>query len=222
MIILWVILFILIVAISFVLAIRSMKDFAQTPQSNDDYSLFLIRNVSGLNGQLLNSIRANVKSALNISFERLFKGKKSALVVFGPRKPLLNYKDSLDLLELEDYTNVNAEHISCWEVAIKNNAPSGEKLFINLPEFSDTEQFFWQVIFSNLLQPQIRAVVVSDDNGSRDNLTQALQNISPKMLTRLPKAFSNAQLLDFYQKRSFVKSNKNRTLSPEQILQLLF
>lgn len=228
--ILWFVLFILVVAVSFVLAAKSMRDFTEISTSNEEYSLFLIRKAERLNVELLNSIHNSLlRTNSIISFEKLFKGKNSAMVVFGPGKLLMAYKDLLDLLELEDYTNVNVEEIFTWEVGIKNNgqrAPEGEvdngqKMFGNLPQLLETEQFWWQVIFSGDQKAQITAVVISTDAKNRNSLTNNLQLLAPERLIKLPKAFSNAQLLDFYQKRSLRKDNKNPNLSFEQILQLL-
>src|SRR3989338_11196841 len=99
--ILWVVLFVLVVTISFVLAAKSMRDFTEVAHKGEEYSLFLIRQNTGLNVQLLNSIHDNLLSSGSIiSFERLVKGQKSALAVFGPKKLLMSYKDFLNLLEL--------------------------------------------------------------------------------------------------------------------------
>src|SRR5688572_3161726 len=122
--ILWVVLFVLVVAISFVLAAQSMRDFSEVPAKEAEYGLFLIRNTVALTPAVLDSIKNELlESKTIISFERLFKGGKSALVAFGPRELLLNHQSALDLLELEDYTqNVEVEHISAWEVVVKKDA----------------------------------------------------------------------------------------------------
>ena len=119
--ILWVILFLLVVAISFVLAVKSMKDFIDIPSnSSAEYSLFLIRKIQIVNADFLSHLNERlVESSSILAIERLFKGKKSALVVYGPRKLLLSLNHVLDLLELEDYTDVNVEQVSAWEIGIK-------------------------------------------------------------------------------------------------------
>lgn len=213
--ILWIVLFVLVVAISFVLALASMRDFIEAPQKEKEYSVFLIRKIGGLNVEFLNSISRDLsKSGLMISLERLFKGKKSALVIFGPRQYLLSYQHSLNLLELEDYTNVSVQNVAAWEIGIKKNGQwtmDDGQLFSNLPVLLESEQFWWQIILSvsksKSFQGNLRAVLVSADQSRRRDLQHALQNLSPG-LVKLPKAFSNTQLLDFYQKRSFSKSQK--------------
>ena len=55
---LWIILFLLSVGISFVLALRSMRDYQEIPQKSDlDYGLFLIRRLDNFDAKLLDSMR---------------------------------------------------------------------------------------------------------------------------------------------------------------------
>ncbi len=224
--ILWIVLFVLVLAISFVLAAKSMRDFTEIPTKDEEYSLFLIRKTDNLNVQLLNSIHEELKkSGLIISFERLFKGKKAALVVFGPKRLLTKYTDLLDLLELEDYTNVDVDIISAWEAGIKNSSKTDQtnkpKIFDNLPQLSEADEFWWQLTLSNAFQVQITAVVVSTDQSRRNSLTKTLQTLAPERIIKLPKAFSSAQILDFYKSRSLRKDTQNPILSSEDILQLV-
>lgn len=224
--ILWIVLFILVLAISFILALKSMKDFQEIPsQSGQNYSLFLIRNNEGVNQQFFNLLYADLlESNSSVSFERLFKGKKSALVVYGPSNLLNKYKQTLNLLELEDYTNVNIDKTSAWEMGIKKIEA---RILQNLPELSETDQFWWQVVTwikkdkADSFQTQIRAVVYTNDQARNKDLTQTLQNLSIDQLVKTPKAFSNPQLMDFYKKRSFSKLGKNPVLKWEQIHQLI-
>ncbi len=228
--ILWIVLFILIIAISFVLAIRSMRDFQEIPSKDQDYGLFLIRKTFALEKNLLDSIHDDLGSSKQfLSFERLIKGDKSALCVYGPKNILLKYKIELDLLELLDYTNVDLEYFSAWEEGPKNpkqlTSEEIRNYFKKFPPLSSDEQFWWQLILfpkkDGHFQTQIRAVVISADASKRESLTFTLQNLEPNLLIKLPKAFSNAQLLDFYQKRSFNKSSNNPQLSSREALALL-
>lgn len=190
--ILWIVLFILIVPLSYALALKSMKEFVQTPEV--DTSLYLIRNKHKFSEALRLILHELQSSNLSIAFERLFKGKRSALVVFGPKKLLEKSVPILDLLELEDYTNVDVNSISAWE--------TGEKPK-KLPELKDDEQMWWQLILWGNLYAQIRCILVS----------QALPG--------LPKASSNGQLLDSYKKRSFKKEESQKSLNPEEIKEIL-
>lgn len=229
--ILWIVLFILVLAISFVLALKSMRDYQEIPtQSRGDFSLFLVRNSQALNEKFFNSLHSDLlRSGSNISIERLFRGKESAVVLFGPNNLLIKYKESLNLLELEDYTNYELNKITAWEVGFKQKQQSEnttEPVFKNLPELSDAEQFWWQIVIwvkkgdADSFQIQIRAVVYADQLRKKD-LTQKLQNISTNKFLKLPKAYSDAQIIDFYKSRSFPKMGKKQKINGREIMQLI-
>lgn len=210
--ILWVALFVLVLAISFILALLSMRDYQHVIEG--DNSLFLIRNPQQLKELLT--------SSTNVVLERLFRGKETALVVFGPRETLAKYRLQLDLVELEDYTNCDKDQVVSWEVGVKEVSGG---IFKDLPVLKDTEQFWWQLlIYQNpknkgLFQTQIRAVFISEDSQRRKEISQKLQNISPNLF-KIPKAFSNEQLLNSYKTRAFLqRSNNNLDLA--SILKLI-
>lgn len=219
--ILWVLLFILVVAISFVLALKSMADFQEIPEyAGQEYGLFLIRQPQTLSSHLLSAIHENLlNSGLIISFERLIKGVKAALVVYGPKKLLSVYQETLGLLELEDYANINPEKFTAWEVGVRHpGAPS-------FPPLHENDQVWWQLILSakknHFFHPHIRMAVVSDDSERRENLKESLSGLAPDKFIKLPKDFSDIQLLEFYKRRGFRKDTKNRNLNPGEVLNLL-
>ncbi len=206
--ILWIVLFGLVVVASFLLALQSMRDYQEIPKK-DEYSLFLIRNSAALTSGFLDSFQKTLNGQV-LSFERLIKGGQSALVVYGPRNLLLSQRQMLDLLELEDYVRVNNKQISSWEVV------DHKKIFQSLPALSTTEQFWWQLLLSpknNKYLGQIRVMVVSKDAERR--------RLVSERLNRLPKAFSNAQLLDFYSKRILRNDPNNLSLSSEEVVDLI-
>lgn len=234
--ILWIILSILVIAISFVLALQSMKDYQEiSSQTGEEYGVFLIRKPYQFGPDVLASLHKDcLASGLVISFERLVKGSKAALVVYGSKKLLNSHANTLDLVELEDYVINTPENISAWEVGTKNNSKLGiesvKNYFQKFPLLSEEEQFWWQLVLvanKDLLNPkksfqaQIRAVLHSPDQTKRVNLAKTLQNLAPDKLTKLPKAFSDAQLIDFYQKRSLRRDDKNPLLLSEEVVQLL-
>lgn len=146
---LWLALFLIIIAISFLLAYQSMRDFAEKPSAlGKDYSLFLVRNPQNLSTKLLEELHAaTLKTGHIITLERLFKGTKSAVVIFGPKSILDNYPD-LNLLELEDYTNVSEYEVIAWEVGTKDAAMfhfDRIAVFNQIPKLEETEQFWWQL-----------------------------------------------------------------------------
>lgn len=224
--ILWIVLFLLIIGISFLLAFSSMRDYqeiTQTPKM--DYGLFLIRKLENFDESILNAIRDLTHSEkLTISIERLVKGKKSALTIFGPKKILSSFTGKLNLLELEDYAaGWNSKEVFTWEVGMKDskNLSLGDfnNILRNLPEFADEDQFFWQVILSpkgqqkknNFFQTQIRAAFFSKDPRRKKIFAPLLQNLNTGGLTKISKPFSMEQTMDFYRLRSF---NKDSTGGP--------
>lgn len=216
--ILWIVLFCLVLALSFVLAARSMRDFQEFPVLGD-YSLFLIKNPKNLTTQVLSSITNLLKSGQILSFERLFKGGRGALVVLGPKELISRY-NTLDLLELEDYTKANMQPFSICQVGI-NNSENQEKIPVKLPLLESNEQFWWQLILASHFKVQIKAVLSSLDEVKRASLADVLQNLAPGRLFMLPKVLSDSQILKAYQKRIFL-GDKKLSLNAEKVLQLLF
>ncbi len=193
-----------------------MKDFLEIPSLSIN-SLFLIRNPNSLDLRLLEIIKNKFNRGQIISFERLFKGNQSALVVFGP-KELVSLTD-LDLLELEDFTNVNPEKTTAWEVTYKGEIPAN--IFADLPPLKSTEQFWWQIslqIKKDQFRSQIRAVLVSE----RSELVKPLQNLSNGKLIKKPRPLTSAQILDNFKKRTILPLGENLVgLDTTQILKLI-
>lgn len=224
--ILWLLLFLLIIGISFILAFRSMKDYQEIPQkTNVDYGLFLVRQIKNFDAKLLDSIRQEVLAQEAIvSFERLFKGRQTALTIFGPKNILAQFQSELGILELEDYTmEFTDSTVSVWEVGVKETARLNpdhfNKIFSNLPQLEAEEQFFWQVIL-NKGPVQIRAAVSSKDPIRKKILVSA-QNLNAGGLVKIPKPFSNEQMIEFYSARSLSKETAGPILDSEGIVCLL-
>lgn len=226
--ILWVALFLLVVAISFVLAFQSMRDYSEIPGSSAvEYGLFLIRSKDNFTSSLLDSLHQEIsKQGLIISIERLFKGVQSVLVVFGPKSICQDYAVVLNLLELEDYTAVDAGSVSLWEMALKNSTAS---FFKNLSLLSKDEQFWWQLILlptkaqkgrAKYFQSQIRAAVFCVDKSKRESLVDSIQSLAPEQFIKKPVPFSNDQILEFYRQRSLIKNPSNQSLASAEVLQL--
>lgn len=233
--VLWLALFVLVIAISFVLALQSMRDYQDSPKySKVEYGLFLIRNSVGLTVYNLDLIHElTFKKGFLFSLERLFKGNKSALVIYAPKNVLAGLSEKLSLLELEDYTQVDSSNIAAWEVGIRKPVLAQEEIsgidnfFKNLPHLNETEQFFWQLILQanpkkgkNLFTGQIRAVLCCADEARRKKLVEDLHNLPPKHLAKVPKPFTSEQILEFYKMRALSKSETNPTLTSEEVLKL--
>lgn len=230
--ILWVILFFIVVAISFVLAFQSMKDYHKFPQQSQvDYGLFLIRQLLGFDKDLLDSLqKLALKKGLIISFERLFKGKQAALTVFGPKKILDQFSDKLNLLELEDYSlDLNSKDVLAWEMGVKNNGKvdpqSIDSLFNGLPELTAHDQFFWQVVLNGgkdgYFQTQIRAVAYCQDPIRQKQLTGIFHNFKIDGLVKVPRPYTSAQIMDFYRQRSLSQDTKGPLVNAQGVINLL-
>lgn len=232
--ILWFILFLLIVGISFILAFRSMGDYQEIPKASKvEYGLFLIRQTDSFNVSILDSIGKFMHDGgLIVSLERLFKGHQAALTIFGPKKILDKFREGLNLLELEDYTDVlENKDVSIWEVAIKSTSSgldNPNNIFSNLPELGEEDQFFWQVVLGARkeneglsFQTQIRAVIYSKDPVRKKKLASLFQNLKFGELAKIPKPFSTEQMMDFFKLRSLSKDSNGPILDSEGIMHLL-
>lgn len=218
--ILWLVLFLLIIAASFILALQSMRDYQEIPQkSQEEYSLYLVRQTKGLNENVLDLICENLgNKGLIFSVERLVKGGKSALVLFGPKRILDNFIRDLDLLELEDYSqDLDQTNILAWEVNVK--AP----VKISWPKLDHHEQFWFQVVIGENFRTQIRAAIYSQDAEKRKTFPDHLQKLSASHLMKMPVPFSSDQILEFYRLRTLTKSSKAKTavMNSKGILQLI-
>lgn len=216
----WIILFVIVVFISFVLAFRSMVDYQEKPFNLAiQYSVYLIKNQYGLTEDVLKNLhRDTVKDNFILSFERLLKGDKSALVVFGPKTVLKSFVDILGLVELEEYSKKQPAAFGAWEIGSKStNLVLENNLKIILPDLKNSEELWWQVV----IQPQkdkkadfkatIRSVLLAEDQKRVQELQSAISKFDPSTnLVTLPQLYSSAQVLQFYQDRSLPVGGSDR------------
>ncbi len=243
--VIWVALVLIIIIASFILALRSMRDYHELPlHSHTEYSLFLVKNEAGLTGDLLGWINELVgRKKLVISFERLFRGSKKALVVYGPVTVLEQLSKELDLIELEDYslrsTRVFQHNILSWEVSSKHfQKNSGTPLRVAevTKNLSDNEELWWQLALQprfdkNEVQPMfkaiIRVVVISANKQKSQDIKLNLdKQIKESGLLALPQAYSSTQIFEFYQQRSlpqklFTKEDGYFMISSSEVNYLL-
>lgn len=163
--VIWLILFFIVLFVSFFLAYRSIKDFQILPPYSINTGLFLIKNTKGLTEEVLKGLFAGmVREDSTISIERVFKGSESALLVFGRKSILMSYFSILDLLELEDYINIKGKTVFFEET---------------MPPLTLNEQFWWQMILlpqesENKFKVQIRtAILAQSDHRGRELATEA-------------------------------------------------
>jgi len=212
-----------------------MKDYQEIPKASKvEYGLFLIRRTDSFDAGVLGSIgKFMLDNSLIISLERLFKGNKAALTIFGPKEILNRFSASLSLLELEDYIlDCQTEDLSIWEVGVKENTGPNlddqNNIFANLSQMGDEDQFFWQVILGSRkekdnisFQTQIRAVVYSKDPSRKKILTSLLQGLKLGKLAKIPKPFSTEQMMDFFRSRSLSKDSNGPILDSVGVMRLL-
>ncbi len=223
MILFWL-LFIIIILISVILAYLSMRDFQTSPEDfGGQNSLFLIRKPQGLTSQIISTIHeATQKMGLIVTLERLFKGRESALVIYGPKKILEAFNSALDMIELEDYLDGEIK-ASAWEIGIKKPKASWISLFLNFPSLEVGEQIWYQLVLqarrgiNKQFSSQVRVVVVSPEAQRREKLLNDLMDKSS--LVKIPKPYSSVQMLDFYKKRSML-GNTYFKLTGEEIVKL--
>lgn len=222
---LWILFFLIIAGIAFLLAYSSMSDF-RIFASGKKYSLFLVRNIGMFDEELLNKLHTAVyRKKLLLSLERLFKGDKSALAIFGPRDILMSFKDDLSLVELEDYTERPPENFTAWEMGIKSEGVKPDAKFLReVSALLPSEQFWWQVVLVPIMEKneeifttQVRAVFVYENEERRKELTPKLQRLSDGFLVKVPKPYAKEQILQFYKKRSLEKGEFNPYLGMKDL-----
>lgn len=210
---LWIVLFLIIVGISFVLALQSMRDYQEFPASTDlKYSLFLIRDPKALNEQVLESF-CKLLSGQNllISLEKLSKGNLQALIIYGPQKILNSLKETLNLLELEEYSEkIKVDKSLAWEIGVKEGIDDLTQQKLMLPELHPNEEYWWQMVLQpteDSFQVATRAVLTGGNmervKDLKEQITKLLENFN---LIMLPQAYSTAQIITFYQQRVLAKS----------------
>ncbi|MEK7617383.1 MAG: hypothetical protein AAB414_05010 [Patescibacteria group bacterium] len=224
MIFFWV-LFLIVILISLILAFMSMKDFRQNPKDfNLDYGLFLVRRPSSLTPQVFDYLHQEFeKTGLIISIERLFKGRESAIVLYGPRKILINFT-TLDLLELEDYTN-KLTGASIWQMSARKKNGIRGSLFLDIPKLFKEEEILWQIILqaqkggSRQFRAQILVAVLISDENRKKEISMFLQAQKGDLI-KVPQNLSSIQMMNFYQKRTILGRSK-LTLTGGEIAKLL-
>ena len=168
-----------------------MKDFREKPSTKIEYSLFLIKKPHNLNKQILQAIFEDLsKLKALISFEKLFKGRAGAQVIYGPKIILTKFAGDLNLLELEDYTNsLDLSKALIWETGINQLED-----FKQILELEENEKLWFQMILrlkkgQDTLNAQARVVAFVEGSDRLKVLKEALPKI--------PKPFSMKQLTSF-------------------------
>ncbi len=213
----------IIISISFILALRSMKDFQDEPVAQLDYRLFLIRNLAAINLDFLKKMSAfALKNKAIFALERLFKGSENVLVVFAPANFAEEFS-SLEPLELEDY--LKSPRLLTVDQALTFEMEPNHKLDLNFMKnlkLESHQQFFWQMVCSpdkssqGKFQLTIRAVVIDQTSQKRVELAKKLG------LGKKSRKKSNKAIFEQFNKRALVpKEVTNFMVNDTQLLTFL-
>lgn len=242
----WIILFIVVVVISFILAYRSMKDFKEIPITPAlEYGLFLIKNPAILSKEYLEKIhKFSLENKAIISFERLIKGEESVLVIMGP-KNIATVFGELGLVELEDYllpisqaqnfddpNKVSVNQSLGFVVSAKEDLKQHLTVspnFLKDLTLEPHQKFFFQIVLSALkdlgnFQVTIRSLVNDADASKRAELAKKLQNHLTEStgLKIQEREETTSKIFTDYQKRALIPIEISKfTLIADEVLGLL-
>lgn len=220
--------FILVILASFILALLSMRNFQENPKLSKNYTLYLIRKTANIEKNILDHLHSPMlNGGIIISFERLFKGSESTLVIFTPKELIQDYIPSLDLLELEDYADLEEGSFTGFEMGVKGDPTktkwSLDKFFTSFPKLWPNETVWWQLVLKarkdSTFETLPRMIISSAQR--REELEMNLKELAGGTLAKVPKPYSSSQMLSFYKDRSLNKSARNPILTSKEVLDLI-
>lgn len=220
--IIWPLLILAVIFLSYWLAKRSMNDYLDNPLG--DSGLFLIQNPREFSAQILESV---VQPNQIFSLERLYKGNQKALVIFGSKQIILKHPE-LNPLELEDYTSkIDDNHLQAWELGLKKGVKEMKRLpadFFHSLQLNPSEQLYFQIVFDKSYQVTIRVAVVSLDSTKRATLSKQVEDLIERHspLERKIRKLSSSQIWQSFKKRAlYPKQIRKFILNPSAIRELL-
>jgi len=237
----WLIIILAIIVVSFFLALRSMRTYKEVPTTKVPYGLFLIKNEQLLleNGVMNKIYDFCLESNAIISLERLFNGNEKALVLYAPQN-VGQFVPELSLLEIEDYLlkapktpqkKVLIDEAVVWSIKPKNEANITVKpSFLKELHLEQSQNFFWQIIMVASkqkfhFQVNIRAAIVESDVNKKVELAKLINKhiAEESSLERNSQSSDSIGLLfEEYQKRIITPSEaEGFVLSTQTIKQLL-
>ncbi len=236
----WLIIIVVILILSFFLALRSMKGYQDVPPSKFPYGLFLIRNEELVhqNGVLNKLYSFGLEANAIISLEKLFKGGEHALVLFAPQN-VVQFLPELELLEIEDYVDkkvkngqkkASVDEVICWSLRPKSEVEiSIPPDFLNNFSLEENEQLFWQLVLmshkkENHFQVNIRVMIVESEMHKRIDIAKKLDQYL-QQTANLHKKETNESIMAIfssYQRRALIPSEvEGFVLSSQKIKELL-
>lgn len=218
----WIILFILVVAASLILAFQSLKESSPInpiyhPQN---YGVFLIRQKPQLTEQFLQYLYNICSFGEVVSIEKLFKGSESALIMHVSKSTVSRLANLIDLLELEDFTNIDQSQIAVY---------TGQNLVA--PILEKDEQFWVQVLLKKsspektsraqsyqiALNKMIAKNIHIEGGSGFSVLTRAVVAVADAG----KREIKNATLVSFEDYKRRVFNQEGQTLTKTQILNLI-
>lgn len=237
----WLIIILVIIVVSFILALRSMRTYKEVPTTKFPYGIFLIKNEELLleNGVMNKLYDFCVESNAIISLERLFNGNEKALVLYAPQN-VGQFVSELALLEIEDYLlkapkspqkKVLIDEAVVWSIKPKNESDLVIKPgFLKDLNLEPSQNFFWQIIMVAAKQKfhfqiNIRAAILESDVHKKIELAKFISKhiADESSLERNSKSSDSIALLFMeYQKRIITPSEaEGFVLSSQTLKQLL-
>jgi hypothetical protein len=236
----WIIIILAIIIISFILALRSMKNYQEVPTTKFPYGVFLIRNENFVlqNGTLNELYKFCLEANAIISIERLWKGSQKALVLYAPQN-IGQFLPELELLEIEDYIEKeakdNQKKASVDEVIVWNYHPKNEQeltipeTFLKDLQFNQDQNVFWQIVLNatkkeNHFQLNCRVMVVEPDVHKRIELAKRIDQyiFNTLGLKKKETKDSISVLFDNYKKRVLVPVEVEGFVLSTQTIKKLF
>lgn len=211
------IIFAIIIAISFVLAYKSMLDYRQKPVNNILHTIFLVQNPAIVQADFLKKLYHLIDgSRFFVAFEVLYKGDDKALVFYGP-KNLQTSLPEAKLIEIEDYQgSLEFDKVDIFEVTLKGTDPSyiqQDGVFDNLG-LKPEEKFFWQVVLSPesntsadpIFQSTVRALIYAENATRKGEIRQIVEDrINQRTNLTIHKSkLTLNRLFNSYQHRSII------------------
>lgn len=215
----WFVLFFLILAMSIFVALRSIRGI-NFELDDGKRAIYLIQKPLYLTKFVLDDLIGRcIQQKKILVFERLFKGRKTALVCVGPAHLFEHLTGELGLLELEDYSQSGNNTVLAWESQIVKSELK-ELFLIKGLTLRDNEELWWQVILKRetpsdlftlvrsrkewglVLKTTLRIVVKAEDETRAQELKDKILDASVEAgVVKLPQQFSSSTLLNFYKQR---------------------
>lgn len=246
MILVWMLIIIAVMIVALFLALRSMRDYQDVPKNKSDSGLFLVGNKANLTPEVIFKVNELAKFYDSpVSFEKLYKGTESVLIIYGLTKLVREFPE-LALLELEDYLAESEPDLALpkdlKKIAVKNCiswviSGSGSKhelqlksRFINMVRLDDDQHFSLQIITSvntnrtTSLQATMRVIVADQDPNQRIKLVKQINQLVLEQTNLIPQTReqTTTEVFDSFKKRALIpKEVMELVLTPGQVFNLL-